>query len=158
MSERTENPQQDHPHQDETPSPESEERPVAAAVTPTFQTPLPIRLFLVVAAIFLFKMVYDISEQNRTQQKAIVQLSKKVDKAIATAEENRRGIERLNGGFSDIVKGVGRMGTDLSKSSRNVQMIQNDVHEEMASIRKKVNDISNRLIALQQELRSPFRR
>ncbi|MBT3196688.1 MAG: hypothetical protein HN344_03105, partial [Gammaproteobacteria bacterium] len=120
--------------------------------------PLPIRLFLVVAAIFLFKMVYDISEQNRTQQKAIVQLSKKVDKAIATAEENRRGIERLNGGFSDIVKGVGRMGTDLSKSSRNVQMIQNDVHEEMASIRKKVNDISNRLIALQQELRSPFRR
>ncbi len=125
---------------------------------PAFNTPLVIRLFLVAAAIFLFKMVYDISEQTVANQQAIAQLNQKIDEISAPLNEANRGINRLNGGFSDIVQGVARMGKDVSKSSRNVQMIQNDVHEEMTTIRKKVNDISNRLTTVQQDLRDPFRR
>ena len=99
---------------------------------PTFNTPLIIRLFLVAAAIFLFKMVYDISEQTAANQQAITQLDKKIDDS--------------------------RMGKEIGKSSTNIQIIQNDVHEEMTTIRKKVNDISNRLTTVQQDLRDPFRR
>lgn len=125
---------------------------------PTFNTPLVIRLFLVAAAIFFFKVVYDISGQTVANQQAISQINKKIDDLSVPLNEANRGINRLNGGFSDIVQGVSRMGKEVGKSSRNVQMIQNDVHEEMTSIRKKVNDISNRLTTVQQNLRDPFRR
>lgn len=125
---------------------------------PSFHTPLLIRLFLVAATIFLFKMVYDISQQEQANAEAIAALNNRIDALSAPLNQANLGIERLSSGFSDIIKGVGIMGKEVNKSARNVQMIQNDIHEEMGTIRKKVNDISNRLTALQQELRNPYRR
>lgn len=125
---------------------------------PAFRTPLPVRLFLVAAAVVLVKTIYDISEQSKVNQQAIEQLNRQVSGLTAPISELNRSVERLNGGFSDMVQGVGRMGTTLNKSARNIQLIQNEVHEEMATIRKKVNDISNRVTSIQQDLRNPFRR
>ncbi len=125
---------------------------------PVFRTPLPIRLFLVAVTVVLFKLVYDIHQQGQQNQQAIADLNKRLDALVTPLNEVNRNIERLNGGFSDMVKGMARMGGEVGKSARNVQMIQNDLHEEMAGIRKKVGDISNRVTTIQQDLRNPFRR
>ncbi|MBT3348272.1 MAG: hypothetical protein HOM84_07600 [Thiotrichales bacterium] len=123
-----------------------------------FKTPLPIRLFLVVAAVVLFKMVYDISQQNRENQLAIIELNKKIDKLSIPIANAQQDVERLNTGFSKIIKGIDRMGMEIGKSTRNVQLIQNDVHEEMSTIGKKISNISNQLSTIQSNTRSPFRR
>ncbi len=125
---------------------------------PSFRTPLPIRLFLVVLMMILFKMVYDTSVRSQQNQEAISALQGKVDAIAGAVNETKRGVDRLNSGFSDMVKGVSMMGSEVGKSARNVQLIQNDLHDEMEGIRKKVNDIANRVTAVQQDLRNPFRR
>lgn len=142
----------------ESPQSERTALQVPPQAPPRFQTPLAIRLFMVAALLFLFKLTYDAATLGQENQQAIAQISKQLNTLSNSINESNRGIERLNGGFSDIVKGVGRMGSDVSKSSRNVQMIQNDLHEELSSIQKKVAEISDRVNTIQQDLRNPFRR
>ncbi len=142
----------------EPPQSERTSLPVPTQPTPRFQTPLAVRLFLVAALFFLFKLTYDAAELSQSNQQAIAQLSKQIDALSNSINESNRGIERLNGGFSDIVKGVGRMGSEVNKSSRNMQMIQNDLHEEISSVQKKVAEVSDRVNTIQQDLRNPFRR
>ena len=145
-----------------------EEPPAAAAAasttatppppSPAFATPLPIRLFLVLAVAVLFKLVYDTSSRSEENQHQIVALQERIDTLQGTINEANRGIDRLQGGFSDMVKGVGQLHTMVGKSAQSVQLIQNDLHDEMANIRKKVHEIATQLNALQQDLRNPFRR